>query len=429
MAKAKNNQAATLDAFAGLGDLMAGSMAGLTENNGVDFSFVRIEEIQIYPQIRQVLSDSEQSIEELAESIKAQGVLQPILLRPQTGAQPFALVAGERRLRASTLAGLEQIPAVIREMTDEQAEDAQMAENIQRKNFTNIEAAERIQRDLDKLGSVELVLAKHKKGNAWLSKMLAMLALPEQAQRLVDEQVSADIEVINSVKTIEKADPAAAKALVDDLKATRGKPGENARKKVQEVKDQVKPPKKPREPKKDKPAPSNPDNVATSKDRSHEDAGPVTSVPVTGGQSVNDVFGGLGQDFGAVAGDTTPDAQESAEEPADTLPPLNVSDVPALAPAEALGQAYSNIFECGANPKTIIEVMPKDDRENCENWLRSFYEVGVSAKDVSRAVIQGFRNGQFATDGHGAFALAAFLYGTDSEAKFSMLNVLGSVKP
>ena len=61
-------------------------------------------------------------------------------------------------------------------------------------------------------------------------------------------------------------------------------------------------------------------------------------------------------------------------------------------------------------------------------WLRSFYDAGVAAKDVGRAVIQGFRNGQFSSDGEGAFALVAFLHGADSAAKYNLLNVFGSVK-
>ena len=135
-------------------------------------------------------------------------------------------------------------------MTDEEAEDAQLAENIHRKNLTQIEEAMKIQRDLDRLGSVEAVLEKHHKSRPWLSKMLSLLNLPEQAKRLVIENVSADIEVINTVKTIEKLDPVKAKALVDDLKMTRGK--ENARDKVAAVKEEVKPSKKTKEPKQEK---------------------------------------------------------------------------------------------------------------------------------------------------------------------------------
>ena len=72
-------------------------------------------------------------------------MLQPILLRPNSNG--YELI-GERRYRVSKLAGFDQIPAYIRDMTDEEAEDAQMAENIHRKNLTQIEEAKKIQRDL-----------------------------------------------------------------------------------------------------------------------------------------------------------------------------------------------------------------------------------------------------------------------------------------
>ncbi|MDG5824449.1 ParB/RepB/Spo0J family partition protein (plasmid) [Xylella fastidiosa subsp. pauca] len=111
--------------------------------------------------MRESFEDEENTLEDLAASIKVRGVLQPILLR--SNSEGYELIAGERRYRASKLAGLEQIPAYIREMSDEEAEDAQMAENIHRKNLTQIEEAKKIQRDLDKLGSVDAVLEKHQK--------------------------------------------------------------------------------------------------------------------------------------------------------------------------------------------------------------------------------------------------------------------------
>jgi len=81
-------------------------------------------------------------------------------------------------------------------------------------------------------------------------KMFSLLNLPEQAKRLANENVSADVEIITAVKTIEKHDPEKAKALVDDLKMTRGQ--ENARDKVAAVKEEVKPSKKTKEHKEEK---------------------------------------------------------------------------------------------------------------------------------------------------------------------------------
>lgn len=444
-------------AFDGLADMLnAGDLGSLTGDSGQDFSLIVIAEIAVKPQVREIFEDAENSLEDLADSIREHGVLQAIIIRPIPGPIPFELVAGERRLRAATMAGLEQIPAIVRELTDEEAEAIQFAENIQRKNLTQIEIGNRLQRDLDNLGNIEAVMAKHKKSRAWISKWLSILDLPEQAQRLVDENLSADPEVILGVKQIEKVSPEAAKEVVDELKKTQGesKKGGNARDKVQAAKDAVKPPKKPR---KEKTPPANSDNVATPRDESHKESGPVTDVPPA--TLANDpALQELQQTFAAEAqaeqndndqdeqADIFADAksvtiegphevlitgqQEATQEAASGINGngQEASNVPALPPAEALDNAYSLVFESGSNPKMVLDCMDKDARENCENWLNSFYEVGTSAKDVGRAVIQGFRNGQFAQEGHGAFALAAFLYGADTDAKFSMLDIIGSVK-
>lgn len=406
------------NAFAGAADALGAGIDALFADTGAQYSLIPLDMIEVKVQIRETFEDEENTLEDLAASIKARGVLQPILLRPNSNG--YELIAGERRYRASKLAGLDQIPAYIRDMTDEEAEDAQMAENIHRKNLTQIEEAKKIQRDLDRLGSIEAVLEKHQKSRPWLSKMLALLHLPEQAKRLVAENVSADVEVINTVKTIEKADPEAAKELVDDLKATRGK--SNAREKAAAVKEKVKPSKKPKADKK-----AEGGTVATPKDRSQEEPGPVSvfaDAKTTGDDAPGDFMSEADRNQGEHGPDPFADDQggHQAEDEAKERRPV------AFSPAEVLNNAYVNIFEHGSSPKTILDVMKAEDKEAVHAWLHSFYDAGVKAKDVGRAVVQGFRNGQFATDGEGAFALVAFLYGTDSEAKFNLLNVFGSVK-
>ena len=204
---------------------------------GPQFTNVYLDMIVIKKQIRDVFEDDENTLADLAEDIKVRGVLQPIVLCETDDG--YVLVAGERRYRASVLAGLDQIPAMIHKMTPEEAREAQIAENIHRLNLKQIEEARTLQEDLDKLGSVSAVCEKYKKNKVWLSKRLSLLTLPEQAKRLVMEDISADIEVLNTVKTIEKADPEAAKALVDGLKDTLGTG--NVRDKVAAVKAQVKP--------------------------------------------------------------------------------------------------------------------------------------------------------------------------------------------
>ena len=93
-----------------------------------------------------------------------------------------------------------------------------------------------------------------------------------------------------------------------------------------------------------------------------------------------------------------------------------------------MNTAFTNILEHGSNPKTVLDVLSVDDKEKVDNFLHDIYDAGAQVENVGRAVLQGFRNGQFATNGTGAFSLVAFLQGVDSEAKYNLLDVLGSVK-
>ncbi len=344
---------------------------------------VELEKVEFAEQIRgtDAMEDDEQTLADLGRSLRKRQA-QAIVLRanPNPTGKPWLLVAGERRVRAARLEGLTTLRARVMTLTDEEADELQAAENIHRKNLTQIEEARKVKADLAKLGSIEAVLEKHNKGRAWLSKLLSLLDLPDETKRLVSENISADLEVIGMVKTIEKTDPAKAKALVDDLKATRGK--ESARNKVQAVKDEVKPKKA------DKKAPKNDGgSVATPKDRSNEAPSDVVT---------RDIFAGAKEGAGDVA--------------------------------DLLNKTWQNIFEHDSVPNTLLEVMPKEDKAAADEWLKAFYDAGVKVKDSGRAVVQGLRNGQFTTEGAGSFAMVAFLHGADSEQKFNLLNILASAK-
>lgn len=97
----------------------------------------------------------EQSLTELAASIKSQGVMQPILARAinnTPGAERYEIVAGERRWRAAQLAGLAEVPVLIRNIPDEQALAMALIENIQRENLNPLEEAQGLQRLIDEFG-------------------------------------------------------------------------------------------------------------------------------------------------------------------------------------------------------------------------------------------------------------------------------------
>ncbi len=97
----------------------------------------------------------EVSLAELAASIKAQGIMQPILVRaidPTPGAERYEIVAGERRWRAAQLAGLSEVPVLVRAIADEQALAMALIENIQRENLNPLEEAQGLQRLIDEFG-------------------------------------------------------------------------------------------------------------------------------------------------------------------------------------------------------------------------------------------------------------------------------------
>lgn len=123
---------------------------------------------------------------ELAESIKASGVHQPVLVRPLPGSRvadtergvQFELVCGERRLRASVMAGVDTIPAMIRDLTDEQAREIQIIENLQRDDLTELEEAEGYQQLMEHTGlNADGVAAKIGKSRAYVYSRTKLLDL------------------------------------------------------------------------------------------------------------------------------------------------------------------------------------------------------------------------------------------------------------
>lgn len=423
-------------AFGNLGDMMGMSgmssvLSAVSDAGRPTFSIVHRSDIKLYEQQRNKdeLETEEQTLEELGADMRVKGILQPIILcENEDGPERWRLVAGERRYHGSGIAEIDELPSMCYgKLTEQQIKDIQLAENIHRLNLSQLNEAKVLKQRLDEEfgGDVEALCANINKSRSWVSKRLGLLDIPEQTQRLIKEGITADIEVIQQLKTIEKIDPVAAKATVETLKTEKGQKGANARDTVKNAKDKVKPPK----PKKNTPpSPVNPENVATPPDRSHEEHGPVTTVDLEGEQSAVYTFGDAlvfdaETDDGNQYGADLPEVK--TEEPEVTL---DTSKVPALPPTDALAQAYTNIYEFGSDPKTVLSVMPAEQREGVENWLHSFYDAGANTPELARAILQGFRNQQFDTEGHGAFAMAAFLTGADSDAKFNLLDIMGSVK-
>jgi ParB family chromosome partitioning protein len=127
----------------------------------------------------------EGSLYELAESIKAQGVIQPILVRP-VGAGRFEIIAGERRARAAKLAGLAEVPVLVKDVPDEAAAAMALIENIQREDLNPLEEAQGLKRLTDEFGLTHEMAAKAVgRSRSAASNLLRLLNLTEPVQQML----------------------------------------------------------------------------------------------------------------------------------------------------------------------------------------------------------------------------------------------------
>ncbi len=125
------------------------------------------------------------ALQELAESIKAQGVIQPVIVR-ERGLSQYELIAGERRWRASKLAGLVEIPVVVKSINDEAALAMGLIENIQRENLNPIEEAQGLKRLVDEFGLTHETVARAVgRSRSSISNSLRLLGLPESVQDML----------------------------------------------------------------------------------------------------------------------------------------------------------------------------------------------------------------------------------------------------
>lgn len=128
---------------------------------------------------------NEQALSELADSISQHGVLQPLLVRPILGGG-YQIVAGERRWRAARMAGVEEVPAVVREMTDSQVMELALIENLQREDLNPLEEALGYQSLMESYGMTQDEVAKTVgKSRPAVANALRLLNLPDEMQKMV----------------------------------------------------------------------------------------------------------------------------------------------------------------------------------------------------------------------------------------------------
>lgn len=175
---------------------MAKRLGGL--NRGLDYLFsdngvgenavteIRLSEIE--PNRAQPRRQfDEAALEELAESIRKVGLLQPITVRPMANLG-YQIVAGERRWRACRLAGLESVPAIVKEMTDQECAEVALIENLQREDLNAVEEAKGYRSLIDRFGlTQEQVAQAVGKSRPAVANALRLLALPEDILALLEE--------------------------------------------------------------------------------------------------------------------------------------------------------------------------------------------------------------------------------------------------
>ena len=129
----------------------------------------------------------EAKLQELAQSIRATGIIQPLLVRRRGGL--FELVAGERRWRAAQMAGLTRVPAIIREIADENLLELALIENIQRQELNAIEEANAYRRLIESLGLTQEEVAKRVgRDRTFITNYLRILKLPNEIQSLLEQE-------------------------------------------------------------------------------------------------------------------------------------------------------------------------------------------------------------------------------------------------
>ena len=166
----------------GLDAIFADQSVASAEDSGI--STVRLSEIE--PNLSQPRKEfDEEALNELADSIAAHGVLQPLLVRPLQNGM-YQIVAGERRWRAARIAGLSEVPALIRELSDEETDQVALIENLQREDLNAVETAEGYRRLMDKYGMTQEQLSNAVgKSRPAIANTLRILNLPEEVLPLV----------------------------------------------------------------------------------------------------------------------------------------------------------------------------------------------------------------------------------------------------
>ena len=171
----------------GLGRGLDSLFADVPSPSGEDATVTSLPVREIEPDPDQPRKNfDEEALAALAQSIGENGLLQPIAVRPKKAAPGYTIIAGERRWRAARMAGLEEVPVIVKDVTDEQAAALALIENLQREDLDPIEVAEGCRRLIDQYGlTQEQAAARLGKSRSAITNTLRLLGLPDDVRQAV----------------------------------------------------------------------------------------------------------------------------------------------------------------------------------------------------------------------------------------------------
>ena len=145
---------------------------------------------QIFPNPSQPRMEMDDvSLEELANSIREHGIIQPLILTKDDGDDHYTLIAGERRLRAARLVGLESVPAVVRQASEQERLELALIENIQRENLSPLESAQAFLMLQEEFGLTQDQVAERVgKSRVAITNTIRLLKLPQEARKALNEE-------------------------------------------------------------------------------------------------------------------------------------------------------------------------------------------------------------------------------------------------
>ncbi len=189
----------------------------ITETPKEQIIKISLDDLRSNPyQPRQVFDQN--ALDELAASIKEHGVFQPIIVKKSI--KGYEIIAGERRVKASKIAGLKEIPAIVREFSDNEMMEIALLENLQRENLNSIEEAMAYKQLLINLKLTQEQLAERLgKSRSHITNMIGLLNLPKQTQDLISSKkiTMGHARVLSKLEDEEKINSLASQIILDGL--------------------------------------------------------------------------------------------------------------------------------------------------------------------------------------------------------------------